>query len=236
MRRSDAIAFLLLVFLCYESHEWARHLAGAVLCGGFGTMTFTVAATRRPCLQPTIVTLSGPVLTYSLAFVGMFLLLRGRHALFAYALVFASLAHVRWIQTLTGRGDELVLAQRFTPTPSRTVVAIAVFLIGLPPVIVAGRMIANRPRWSALCWSWLLPLAVVFVLLFADKVLFEVTTLGRSLGSFMGVYVIVLGSNALVLARFIGHARTIRSAHDLPGGSSGHVPTPRRDSARGRAG
>jgi len=211
MRRSDVIAFLLLVFLCYESHEWIRHLTGAVLCGGFGTMTFTVAATRQPCVHPTIVTLSGPVLTYGLAFAGMFLLLRSKPALFAYTLVFASLAHVRWIQTLTGRGDELLLAQRFTPTPSRAIVAIVVFLIGLPPIIVAGRMIANRPRLPVFFWSWLLPLPVVFVLLFADKLLFEMTAFGRSLGSFLGVYVIVVIADALALGRFIGHARTLRS-------------------------
>lgn len=38
--------FLLLAFLCYQAHQWVRHLVGAALCGGFGSMTFTVATTK----------------------------------------------------------------------------------------------------------------------------------------------------------------------------------------------
>ncbi|HZD59351.1 MAG TPA: hypothetical protein VE439_02715 [Anaerolineae bacterium] len=103
-------SFLLLAFLSYEAHQLVRHLVGAALCGGFGSMTFTVATTKQPCLLPTIVTLSGPVLTYGLAYSGMLLLRSRKYALFAYALIFASFAHLRFIQTLTGQGDELVLA------------------------------------------------------------------------------------------------------------------------------
>ena len=66
--------FLLLAFLCYQAHQLARHLVGAILCGGFGSMTFTVATTNQPCSFPTIVILSGPVFTYGLAYLGMFLL------------------------------------------------------------------------------------------------------------------------------------------------------------------
>ena len=131
--------FLLLAFLCYQAHQLVRHLTGAALCGGFGSMTFTVATTRQPCLYPTIVTLSGPVLTYGLAWLGIFLLRSPKAALFAYALIFASFAHLRFIQTLTGRGDELVLAQQWFADPARPVVAAIVFLIGVPPVIAAFR-------------------------------------------------------------------------------------------------
>ncbi len=107
--------FLLLAFLCYQAHQVVRHLVGAGLCGGFGSMTFTVATTKQPCLLPTLVTLSGPALTYGLAWSGMLLLRSPKYALFAYALIFASFAHLRFIQTLTGRGDELVLAQHRGP-------------------------------------------------------------------------------------------------------------------------
>ena len=70
-------------------------------------MTFTVAMTRQPCMLPTLVTLSGPILTYGLAWFGILLLRSQRTRLFAYALIFASFSHLRFIQTLTGRGDEL---------------------------------------------------------------------------------------------------------------------------------
>ena len=136
--------FLLLAFLCYQAHQLTRHLVGAALCSGFGTMTFTITITKEPCSLPTLVTLSRPRLTYGLAWFGMFLLRLPRYKLFAYALIFASFAHLRFIQTLTGRGDELILAEQWFGISSRTIVAVIVFLIGLPPVIAAFRAIADR--------------------------------------------------------------------------------------------
>lgn len=164
--------FLLLAFLCYQAHQLTRHLVGAALCGGVGTMTFTITITRQPCLFPTIVTLSGPLLTYGLAWFGMFLLRSPKHKLFAYALIFASFAHLRFIQTLTGRGDELILAQQWFGISSRPVVALIVFLIGLPPVIAAFRVIANRRRVLVFIVSWLLPLPLLFAMLFGNQFLF----------------------------------------------------------------
>src|SRR5512144_32865 len=91
------VTFLLLAFLCYQAHQLTRHIVGAVLCGGFGSMTFTVTITRQPCILPTLVTLSGPLLTYGLAWSGILLLRSPRTRLFAYALIFASFSHLRWI-------------------------------------------------------------------------------------------------------------------------------------------
>ncbi len=168
-RPAHIALFLLLAFLCYQAHQLVRHLVGAGLCGGFGSMTFTVATTKQPCALPTIVTLSGPVLTYGLAWSGMLLLRSRKHALFAYALIFASFAHLRFIQTLTGRGDELLLARQWAAIPSRPAVAAIVFLIGIPPVYAAFRAIANRRRLLVFTCSWLLPIPVLFALLFGDK-------------------------------------------------------------------
>jgi hypothetical protein len=164
--------FLLLAFLCYQAHQLARHLVGAALCGGFGTMTFTITITREPCSLPTIVTLSGPLLTYGLAWVGMFLLRSPKHKLFAYALIFASFAHLRFIQTLTGRGDELILAEQWFGITSRPIVAVIVFLIALPPILTAFRVIANRQRLLVFVVSWLLPLPLLFAMLFGNQFLF----------------------------------------------------------------
>jgi hypothetical protein len=165
-------AFLLLSFLCYQAHQLTRHLVGAAMCGGFGSMTFTVTITREPCVFPTLVVISGPLLTYGLAWSGMFLLRSFRYRLFAYALIFASFAHLRFIQTLTGRGDELILAGQWFGISSRAVVAAIVLLIGLPPLISAYRMISNRRRLLVFVCSWLLPLLVLFVLLFGNAFLF----------------------------------------------------------------
>ena len=164
--------FLLLAFLCYQVHQLTRHLVGAALCNGFGTMTFTVTTTREPCSHPTLVTLSGPALTYGLAWFGMLLLRSPKYKLLAYTLIFASFAHLRFIQTLTGRGDELILAEGWFGISSGLIVAAIVFLIGLPPVIAAFRVIANRRRLLVFIGSWLLPLPLLFAMLFGNQFLF----------------------------------------------------------------
>ena len=194
---------LLLAFLCYQAHQLVRHLAGAILCGGFGSMTFTVTTTRQPCSLPTIVTFSGPVLTYGLAWLGMFLLRSQRYALFAYALIFASFAHLRALQTLTGRGDELVLAQIWFGVASRTIVATIVFLIGLPPVVAAFHAIANKQRVLVFVCSWALPLPLLFVLLLGNQFLFERGRNGIQNISFLGISLLVLITNLIAGAIFI---------------------------------
>ena len=166
------VGFLLLAFLCYQAHQLTRHLVGAALCDGLGTMTFAVTIPKETCTLPILVTLSGPILTYGLAWSGMFLLRSSKYRLLAYALIFASFAHLRFIQTLTGRGDELVLAQQWFGITSRPVVAVIVFLIGLPPVIAAYRVIANQHRMRVFLSSWLLPLAVLLLLLVSNARLY----------------------------------------------------------------
>jgi hypothetical protein len=195
--------FLLLCFLCYEAHQLTRHLVGAALCGGFGSMTFTVTITRDPCSFPTLVVLSGPVLTYGLAWVGMLLLRSRRYRLLAYALIFASFAHLRFIQNLTGRGDELILAGQWFGISSRVVIAAIVLVIGLPPVIAAYRVIANKRRTLVLIGSWLLPLFVLFTLLFVNAFLFGPDGDQIKGVTFLGIPLIVLFTDLAAVIVFI---------------------------------
>lgn len=194
--------FLLLAFLCYQGHQLTRHLVGAALCGGFGTMTFTVTITREPCSLPIIVILSGPVFTYGLAYLGLLLLQFPERALFAYALIFASFSHLRWLQTLTGRGDELVLAQLWSSTPSGVLVAAIVLLIGIPPVWAAFRSIANSRRVRVFVVSWLLPLPVLFLLLFTNRWLFGESGTVPPGTSLLGISWIVLIVDVAAAALF----------------------------------
>jgi len=196
-------AFLLLAFLCYQAHQLTRHLVGAVLCGGFGSMTFTVTITRQPCSLPTLVTLSGPLLTYGLAWFGILLLRPQRIRLFAYALIFASFSHLRFIQTLTGRGDELILAQQWFGITSRPIVAFMVLLIGLPPIVAAYRVIANERRRLVFISSWLLPLPVLFVMLFGNAILFGPNGDQVQGPSLLGIQLIVLIMDLIVTGIFI---------------------------------
>jgi len=195
--------FLLLAFLCFQAHQLTRHLVGAALCGGFGTMTFTITIPREPCLFPTIVTLSGPVLTYGLAWFGMFLLRSSKYKLFAYVLIFASFAHLRFIQTLTGRGDELILARQWFGISSRALVAPIVFLIGLPPVIAAFHAIANRRRVLVFIVSWLLPLPLLFAMLFGNQFLFGANGDEIHELSLLGIPLIVLITDLIASALLI---------------------------------
>ncbi len=154
-------------------------------------MTFTVTITKEPCSLPILVTLSGPVLTYGLAWLGMFLLRSSKYKLVAYALIFASFAHLRFIQTLTGRGDELILAEQWFGITSQAVVAVIVFLIGLPPVSAAFRVISNRRRVLVFICSWLLPLPLLFAMLFGNQFLFGANGNEIHGGSLLGIALIV---------------------------------------------
>ena len=182
-RPIDIILFLLLAFLCYQAHQLTRHLVGAALCGGFGTMTFTVATTREPCSLPTVVVLSGPVLTYGLAYLGVVLLRSPRAALFAYGLIFASFSHLRFIQNLTGRGDELILTApmvwRNQPRRRRR------HRISDRPAPRHRRLPASLPTSGTgrvFAASLLLPLPVLIVLLFGSTLLFEKSKVGEGFG------------------------------------------------------
>jgi len=197
------LAFLLLAFLCYQAHQLTRHLVGAALCGGFGSMTFTVTITREPCLFPTLVALSGPLLTYGLAWSGMFLLRSAKYGFFAYVLIFASFAHLRFIQTLTGRGDELIIAKQWFDISSRAVVAVFVLLIGLPPLIAAYRAIANRRRLLVIICSWLMPLPVLALLLFGNAFLFGPNRDEVQGFSILGIQLIVLVTDLVAFFVFL---------------------------------
>jgi hypothetical protein len=204
--------FLLLAFLCYQAHQFVRHLVGAGLCGGFGSMTFTVATTKQPCSLSTIVILSGPALTYGLAYAGMLLLRSPKLRLFAYALVFASLSHLRFIQNLTGRGDELVLAQQWFGVSGRFFVAAWVFLIGLPPILAAFYVIGNKHRIRVFIGSLLLPIPLLMVLLLGSALLFERSDKGWQYGLLFGISSIVWMTDLAALALFVLFApRFLRS-------------------------
>jgi hypothetical protein len=195
--------FLLLALLCYQGHQLTRHIVGAALCGGFGTTTFTVTITHQLCWLPIVVFLSGPVFTYALAYIGMALLQSPRRALFAYALIFASFAHLRWIQTLTGRGDELVLAGLWSAAPSRVIVVATVFLMGIPPIWTAFHAIADPRRWRTFIVSYLLPLPLLFILLFGNRLLFGENGNEVTGPLVVGIPLIVLAVDITALVLFI---------------------------------
>jgi hypothetical protein len=200
------LAFLLLTFLCYEAHEIVHHLVGGLLCGGFGTMTFTTYVPKPECRLDAVVTLSGPLFSFALAWLGAFWLVKRKHMLFAYTLVFASFAHLRFPLPLMGSGDEWLVVRTNFEQPNATIVAGILFLLALPPLVTAYRSIANRWRVPVFAASWILP----FVILGSITSL-DVWLLGAESNSnqpaLIGVPLVIWGVNLLaaLLILFIGN-------------------------------
>jgi len=185
--------FLLLTFLCYEAHELLHHLIGGVLCGGFGTMTFTTFEARPKCISDIAVTLSGPLLSFVLAWFGAYWLKQGKHILFAYTLIFASYAHLRFPLPLMGSGDEWLVARTYLQEPNSYLTAGILFLLALPPLVISYRSIANPWRPTVFITSFILPFVILFSINYLDSLISETST------AWFGIPVIVLNMNLLAI-------------------------------------
>lgn len=197
---SYAATFLLLTFLCYQAHEMFHHFLGALLCGGFGRMTFTVFNLNEQCAASTIVTLAGPALTFAIAWFGAYLLKKRRNMLFAYTLVFASFAHLRFLLPLGGSGDEWLITRGYFAQPNKYLLAVFLLVIGMPPALYAFKFIANRWRVSVLVVSLLLPMIILTGLAMLDDNLFPKNVAPVSI---IGVPLVVWIVNLSALALFI---------------------------------
>lgn len=205
-------AFLLLTFLCYQAHETFHHITGAVLCGGFGTMTMTVYEPRPPCELDMVVTLSGPALSFAIAWFGAYLLWRSKQMLFAYMLIFASYAHLRFPLPLMRSGDEWSVARTMSQGPNPYVLACILFLLALPPLIQAYRSIANRQRLLLFIASWLMPFLILLLLPTFDSWLFD-TDFYSTNRSLLGIPVIILAMDILAILLLVRMNRQIFSQH-----------------------
>lgn len=200
------LAFLLLSFLCMEAHETFHHLIGAALCGGFGTMTLSVYEPKPNCLLDPLVTLSGPFLTFVIAWSGAFWLAKHKHSLFAYTLIFASFAHLRFPLPLNHSGDEwYVIRTNFEvlkeSLPAQLFLALVLFLLALPPLVAAFRSLAVKNRLPIFVASWLLPLFPLFALSVVDEWLFGPKLSQRGI-ALMGIPVIILVLDAVAIVMF----------------------------------
>lgn len=204
--------FLLLTFLCYQAHELLHHFLGAILCGGFGKMTFGIFLTKQQCKWENIVTLAGPLLTFAIAWLGMYILTWHKYILFGYTLVFASFAHLRFMLPLGKGGDEWLLARIYFHLPTPYLIAGILFLLGLPPIMSAFKAIHNRRRFVIFAISWLMPLIILITLSMVDNWLFA-SNPNNVKFALMGIPNIVLVTNlaAILLFIFIGNKILIQS-------------------------
>jgi hypothetical protein len=193
------LMFLLLTFLCMEAHETFHHLVGGVLCGGFGRMTLTI---YEPTCDLYILTFAGPFLSFAIAWVAGYLLLKNKHPLFAYTLIFASFAHLRFPLPLMHSGDEWSVLGDYLPSSSRYWLAGILFLLALPPVVIVFRSIANRRRVLIFTISWFLPLSLLFVLPYIDTWLFG-PDLDKTSLSLVGIPVVILVVDLIAIGLYV---------------------------------
>lgn len=205
------VSFLLLSFICMEAHETFHHLVGAALCGGFGTMTLSVYEPKPNCFLDPLVTLSGPFLTFATAWFGAYLLAKKRYVLFAYTLIFASFAHLRFPLPLNHSGDEwYVVRTNFEQLKgsftAQLLLAVLLFFLALPPLVKAFRSMAVKNRLPIFIASWLLPLFPLFALSVVDEWLFG-PKLNQMGSAWLGIPVIVLmiDTIAIVLFSIVGN-------------------------------
>lgn len=204
------LLFLLLTFLCYEAHEAFHHLVGAILCGGFGTMTFTTYAPKPQCNLDHVVTLAGPFLSFVIAWFGGYLLLKKKHMLFAYTLTFASFAHLRFPLPLMGSGDEWLVMRTNFEQPNPYFVAGILFLLALPPLVIAYRSVANRWRVPVFALSWILPFVILGSITYLDAWL-PGTETSQGQPALMGIPAIIWVVNLIATLLFIfGGNQTFR--------------------------
>ncbi len=160
---SYALAFLLLEFACMQAHELIHHATGRVVCGAWGSMTFSMFYLAPGCFETTNIallsTFAGPALSYFLMWLGMLLVLKNRGGLFGLSLIFANLPFARFITVAMAGGDEMVIGRRIIGAGAYPLILCAVILILLPPLVVALKSIGNKRRWPIFLALLLLTLA-----------------------------------------------------------------------------
>lgn len=190
------------------------------MCGAPGTISFTQFEVARGCgvSESRLTELFGPLMGMALAYGGAYWV-RRRASLFGFGLIFASYFHLRFLPSLLGGGsDELDLARRSGFLHgSRFGVAAVLFVLALPPLVIAWR--ALRGRWKAAVFA-LANVMPVLILAISDKVDAFFTGAnpappGLASARLLNIPEIVLLVNLGVATSFLLFARLLRGAPDI---------------------
>jgi hypothetical protein len=151
-------AFLCLLGVLYQTHELGHHFFGGIVCGRLGAISLSTYTSAEGCLRlPDLLTeLFGPLISLMIAYAAA-ARLRAKPSLAAFGCIFASYFHLRWIPPLLGGGDELDVMRKLGHD-SGFIVAVALFMLGLPPVIVAWRAVLSSGRAVRIGLAYALPL------------------------------------------------------------------------------
>lgn len=157
MTRRWWLAFVFLILVAHDLHELIHTGVGRLLCGAWGPRDFNVWQLAPGC-DTWIPTLMGPLLSWSLMWIGALLLLRSTDVArrgIGLALVFAPNPLGRLLPALVGGGDEGVLARALLGASgpwARVLLILVALCTVIPPVIIAWRSMTmpRRGWWFAL--------------------------------------------------------------------------------------
>lgn len=202
------IGLLVLTALAFEFRELSHHFFGWMVCGRPGSVTFTQFAVAEGCSvwRSRMVELFGPFVSMALAYAGAFWAVR-RDSLFGFGLTFASYFHLRFLPALMGGGSDEVDLVRQTGWlhGSRLALAVILFALALPPLVIVGRALEGRWKWAVFALAHLSPLPVLAL---SDR--FDVFFTGRhprlpalAAATLLNVPLIVLVVNLGLMIAFV---------------------------------
>ena len=158
------LAAFFAVLVAHDLHELIHTGTGRLICGAWGPRDFNVWSLAPGC-ESWVPTLMGPVLSWTLMWLGVLLLAsasEGRRWI-GLALVFAPNPLGRLLPALQGGGDEGVVARYFLGREgpwARVALVIAAALIILPPLVMAWKTLAPERRGL---WFFLLFIGGILV-------------------------------------------------------------------------
>ncbi|NML66026.1 hypothetical protein HHL22_12505 [Hymenobacter sp. RP-2-7] len=168
------LAFGALLFVASEAHELVHTGLGRLLCGCWGTRDFNVwslcaSCDHRPLVQ-LAATWSGPLFSFALMWLGFWLLgprQSARRWSLGFALVFAAIPFARILGAVfMGGNDEVYALSKFMPYHRAWALGAALVLLAtVPPLVRAYATLAPRGRAWVFLGFFLLPTAVLFVVI-----------------------------------------------------------------------
>ncbi|MCB0376232.1 MAG: hypothetical protein KDD04_09965 [Sinomicrobium sp.] len=147
------LAFYCVIMLYASLHELVHHFAGFAICGEWGYKTFNSFETAcEGTRQSYLATYAGPLFTYVMMYVGMYLLRTGNSTYqkqLGFAMIFAQLPFQRMTGPLFHMNDEYFATVKLYGASDLNfwLVTILVFAICIPPLVQAYRSIENRRPW-----------------------------------------------------------------------------------------
>ncbi|TFW13758.1 hypothetical protein E4L96_19290 [Massilia arenosa] len=162
-------AFFALNGVVSELHEQAHITTGRVITGCYGPRDFNVweSCAANADVLPWAAPLAGPLFSYLVMWLGVWLLRAAGTRSLGLALVFAPLPFARILTAAMGGGDEKIFLLRLTqdalaPGAARWGALLITLLLAGPPIVLAWRALRNRWRTAYVAGFCVLPLLVIW--------------------------------------------------------------------------